>query len=126
MVKDSGLFLLGGSTEGGVRQYEPGSAVPVFFDEFEQDNAKTNQRTEDFLELLRSSSKSNRKYIIVKGSAPGRAVPYKFKTMACVSSIRVNLKSEADKNRFTILEVDRHRHLKINTKVYLRSMTTLT
>jgi putative DNA primase/helicase len=98
-------YFLGGSTEAGIRQAIRSDSIPVIFDEFETIDLRTNERVQTILELLRQSWSSSAG-VIVKGSAGGLAQNYNLNMAALVSSIRVSLQNDADRSRFSILELD--------------------
>ena len=103
----SHLYLQGASTEAGIRQSIKSSSIPIIFDEFESHDKETGARIDSIIELLRNSwSATSGK--ILKGSAGGVAVAYQLAFCACVASIRVGLKNDADKSRFSTLELEPH------------------
>lgn len=97
------LYLQGGSTEAGIRQSINADSKPVIFDEFET-SSQNKERIQQLIELLRQSWSSTQGYI-VKGSASGLSVQYSLAFAALVSSIRVNLCNDADRSRFSVLEL---------------------
>ena len=101
------IHLQGASTEAGIRQRIKSSSVPIIFDEFETTGEHSKARIQSCLELLRVawSSKSG---AVVKGSAGGHSVEYQVAFSALVSSIRVNLENDADRSRFSVLELEPH------------------
>jgi putative DNA primase/helicase len=100
------VFFNGATTEAGIRQEIGCDAKPLIFDEFETDDEKSGERVKVILELFRQAS-SETQGKIVKGSASGQSIAYQPRFCALVSSIRVNLTTEADKNRFTVCELAR-------------------
>lgn len=101
------LYLQGASTEAGIRQNMKASSIPIIFDEFESHDKDSAKRIDSVIELLRNSwSATSGK--ILKGSSSGVAVSYQLAFCACVSSIRPGLKNDADKSRFSVLELDPH------------------
>jgi putative DNA primase/helicase len=101
------LYLNNGTTEAGIRQQLSSDAVPVIFDEFETLNEGSKNRIESIMDLLRQSWSQGHSSII-KGSADGNVSIYQVAFCALVSSIRINLTNDADRTRFTILELDKH------------------
>lgn len=102
------LYLQGGSTEAGIRQTLKADCVPLIFDEFETDE-RNYDRIASLIELLRqtwSATQGN----IVKGSASGVATQYALTFPALVSSIRVTLENDADRSRFSVLELMDHQN----------------
>jgi putative DNA primase/helicase len=101
------IHLHGSSTEAGIRQTIKSSSLPVIFDEFETTGELSKIRVQNLVELLRVSwSASQGK--IVKGSAGGNAVEFELAFPALVSSVRVNLDNDADRSRFSVLELKPH------------------
>lgn len=101
------FYLQGGSTEAGIRQMIKADSIPIIFDEFETTNEASKQRVESIVELLRQSWSYTQGHI-VKGSATGEAQQYALGFAALVSSIRVVLTNDADRSRFSVLELDKH------------------
>lgn len=106
ILDEIGLFFQGQTTEAGIRQSVGKKSLPVVFDEFETNDEKSGQRIAALVELLRQASYESNAHI-TKGSANGESVSYNARFMAIVSSIGVNLINEADKNRFTVIELKR-------------------
>jgi putative DNA primase/helicase len=101
------FYLQGGSTEAGIRQMIKADSIPIIFDEFETTNESSKNRVESIVELLRQSWSYTQGHI-VKGSASGEAQQYALGFSALVSSIRVSLNNDADRSRFSVLELDKH------------------
>ncbi len=101
------IYLQGGSTEAGVRQFINGSSLPVIFDEFESTNDTTRARHDAILELTRNLWSATQGSI-AKGSATGQAMSYALACPVLLSSIRVTLSNDADRSRFSILELVPH------------------
>lgn len=101
------LFLQGGTTEAGIRQSIKADSLPIVFDEFETNSDFNNARNQSILELFRQTWSQTQGHI-VKGSAGGTASHYALSFAACVASIRVVLDNEADKSRFSILDLIPH------------------
>ncbi len=101
------LNVLGSSTEAGIRQAVKDVAIPVIFDEFETTDIRSSERVRSVVDLMRASW-SNTGGSLLKGTADGQSIEFRANFAALVSSIRVNLDNDADKSRFTILELDKH------------------
>jgi len=101
------LYLQGGATEAGIRQTVQYNSIPIIFDEFESTNMQTKERTQNIIELLRQTWSFTSGHII-KGSATGKPERYSLNFAALVSSIRITLENDADRSRFSILELDNH------------------
>ena len=96
----------GGTTEPGLRAALRSDAIPVLFDEFEQNDAQDKQNMQNVLAMARVASSEGGK--IIKGSAGGgEANQYEIRSMFCVSSINVGLVQGADKDRFCLLSLER-------------------
>lgn len=106
ILGENSYFFQGATTEAGVRQRMKCDAGALLFDEFETDDRKSSDRVESLLELFRQASfETDAK--VVKGSVSGRSVNYYLRFSALVSSIRLNLTREQDKNRFTVCEIEK-------------------
>lgn len=101
------LYLLGGTSEAAIRQSLLSDAVPVLFDEFETNGPKSAEHINACIELMRASW-SNSGGVIAKGGGNGIASYYQVQFSAIVSSIRTRLINDADKGRFTVLELAPH------------------
>jgi putative DNA primase/helicase len=108
ILGENSIAAEGNSTEAGLRQTLKHNALPIFFDEFETEEGKrTSENIAACLELMRSAWSSGGARIL-KGSATGTATSYNLQFSAIVSSIRLGLKNDADKSRFTVLELAPH------------------
>jgi len=108
----------GGTTEPGLRAALRSDAIPVLFDEFEQNDAQDKQNMQNVLSMARVASSEGGK--IIKGSAGGgEANQYEIRSMFCVSSINVGLVQGADKDRFCLLNLERGKNdwLQIEAKI---------
>ena len=99
----AGIFqsATGGTTEAGLRGTLKSDAIPVVFDEFEQNEARDKQIVQNVLSLARIASSEGGK--IYKGTTSGGANSFEIRSMFCVSSINVNLIQKADIDRFCVL-----------------------
>lgn len=100
------VSVKGATTEAGIRQTIRSDAMPLVFDEFETDDERSAERIRGLLELIRQASSEDDGFV-VKGSTSGKSVQYRVRFSALVSSIRLNLEREQDKNRFTVLDLER-------------------
>jgi putative DNA primase/helicase len=91
----------GGTTEPGLRGMLHSDAIPVVFDEFEQNEHRDKSIVQNVLQLARIASSDGGK--IYKGTATGGSVSYEIRSMFCVSSINVALIQKADVDRFCVL-----------------------
>lgn len=101
------IFAGGNTTEAGLRQEVSANAVPVLFDEFENNGQKSAESIQSVLDLMRLSW-SETQASIIKGSATGVASTYRARFAAIVTSIRQVSMSDADRSRFATLELDPH------------------
>ena len=91
----------GGTTEAGLRGTLCSDAIPVIFDEFEQNDQRDKQIVQNVLALARIASSEGGK--IYKGTTTGGANAFEIRSMFCVSSINVALIQKADVDRFCVL-----------------------
>lgn len=110
------LFAQGGSTEAGVRQTVKCDALPLMIDEFETTDETSKAKIAAIIELLRQTWSYTDGHV-VKGSSGGTASAYALNFPAIVSSIRTSLTNDADRSRFTILELAPHQDDKSHWKI---------
>lgn len=98
-----GMFegATGGTTEAGLRGQLRSDAIPVVFDELEQNEQKDKQTVQNILALARIASSEGGK--IYKGTTSGGSNSFEIRSMFCVSSINVALIQRADLDRFCVL-----------------------
>lgn len=101
------LFFQGSTTEPGIRQPLGGSRIPIIFDEFDVTGDFTHQRFAAIIDLLRNTW-SETEGRISKGTAGGNSIDYQLGFSALLASIRVSLSNDADRSRFSILELRPH------------------
>ena len=107
IIAEPCFYANGGSSEAGVRHDLKANAIPILFDEFETTGHTSAEKIAGVIELLRSSW-SESDAMIVKGSAGGNAVKFQLRSSAIVSSIRLGLKNDADRGRFSVIELAPH------------------
>ena len=100
------LTVQSNSTEAGIRQKLRQDARPVVFDEAEGEKHSDRQRMQSVLELARQAS-SDSLAEIAKGTAGGKALSFKVRSMFLMSSINVGLAQASDKSRFSVLTLVR-------------------
>ena len=102
-----GMFegATGGTTEAGLRGQLRSDAIPIVFDELEQNEQKDKQIVQNILSLARIASSEGGK--IYKGTATGGSNTFEIRSMFCVSSINVALVQRADLDRFCVLSLRR-------------------
>lgn len=108
MLGDQRRRATGGTTEAGMRQKIKADAVPVIYDEFETDTLESTQRVKQCIEFIRQASTDSGE--ILKGSLGGEAIQYKARFCAAVSAIRTHLTTQADRTRFTTVELQKVHH----------------
>lgn len=98
-----GMFegATGGTTEAGLRGQLRSDAIPVVFDELEQNEQKDKQQVQNILALARIASSEGGK--IYKGTTNGGSNTFEIRSMFCCSSINVALIQRADLDRFCVL-----------------------
>lgn len=96
------LFAQGNTTEAGLRQKLRSDALPVLFEESEQNEDKDRMRMQHVLSLIRQASTEShaRTY---KGTVGGHSMEFLIRSMFCLASIQVGIKHQADMERVTIL-----------------------
>lgn len=97
-------YIQGNSTEAGIRQKIKCDAIPVIFDESEQNNDREQSRVQNILSLIRQSSSESGARTL-KGTAGGESLDFLVRSMFCLSSIQVGIKHQADYERLTILNL---------------------
>jgi putative DNA primase/helicase len=104
MMNGCSIFAQGNSTEAGIRQTLQIDALPVFFDESEQNNEREGVRVQNIISLARQASTESAASTF-KGTVGGAAVFFKIRSMFMFSSIGVNMKSQADFDRLSVLSL---------------------
>jgi len=104
LLGSMGHHVQGESTEPGVRQTLKADAMPVVFDEAEQNEKRDNDRIQMILGLMRQAS-SESGAIVAKGTASGEAKTYKIRAMFCLASISAGIKQLADTTRISVLGI---------------------
>lgn len=102
LLGDTGLVVVGNTTEAGIRQALRSDARPVVFDEFESNERNDQQRVQNVLSLARIASFESRANLL-KGSPDGNIQSFTIRSMFLMSSIATALKQGADKTRFVQL-----------------------
>ncbi len=100
-----GIFkaATGGTTEAGIRGALRSDAIPVLFDEFEQNELKDKSLVQSVLALARVASSEGGQ--IIKGTATGGTAAYEIRSMFCFSSITVGIFQKADFDRICVLSL---------------------
>ncbi|MEY8688399.1 MAG: PriCT-2 domain-containing protein [Leptothrix sp. (in: b-proteobacteria)] len=98
------LFAQGNSTEAGIRQTLRADALPVLYDESEQNTEQERQRVQSIIALIRQSSTESQARTL-KGTAGGEAMGFHIRSMFCLASIQVGLRNQADIERMSQLNL---------------------
>jgi len=96
------LFAQGNTTEAGLRQKLRTDALPILFEESEQNEEKDRLRIQHVLSLIRQSSTESIARVY-KGTTAGQSMEFLIRSMFCLASIQVGMKQQADLERVTIL-----------------------
>jgi putative DNA primase/helicase len=96
------VYAQGNSTEAGIRQTLEMDALPVLFDESEQNDQAERMRVQAILALIRqASTESGAKTL--KGTQIGQAQGFMIRSMFALSSVQVGLRHQADIERMSVL-----------------------
>jgi putative DNA primase/helicase len=104
LLGETALDVQGSTTEAGLRQSLGSDAMPVVFDEIESQDAKSNARVQETLELARSASADDTGRII-KGSASHAAKEFQIRSCFAFSSITVGIDKSSDRRRVSVLSL---------------------
>lgn len=117
LLGDMVLEVQGGTTEAGVRQELRADALPVVFDEAEEDET-AGRRIQSVLALARQASSESGARTL-KGTIGGSALQFRVRSMFCLASIGGAVHTEADRSRISLLQLrgasqvgrdERHEH----------------
>lgn len=98
------IYAQGSSTEAGIRQTLLTDALPVLFEESEQNDERERLRMQSVLALIRqSSTESGAKTL--KGTQIGISQGYMIRSMFCMASVQVGLRHQADIERIAVLSL---------------------
>lgn len=98
------VYAQGNSTEAGIRQTLATDALPVLFEESEQNDERERLRMSAVLSLIRQSSTESAAKTL-KGSQTGEAQGFMVRSMFCLASVMVGLRHQADIERIAILNL---------------------
>lgn len=96
------VYAQGNSTEAGLRQHIRGDAVPVLFDEAEQNTGRETKSMQSVLSLVRQASSESGARTL-KGTSSGDGMTFHVRSMFCLASIQVGIQQQADRERLTVL-----------------------
>ncbi|MGO8916567.1 MAG: toprim domain-containing protein [Stellaceae bacterium] len=98
------LMVQGYSTEAGIRQKLRNDAIPVLFDESEQQSDQDSKRIQSILGLARQAS-SESDALTLKGTIRGDGMEFLIRSMFLLSSISIGIKYDADHDRIAKLHL---------------------
>lgn len=98
------VFAQGNSSEAGIRQTLKADALPVLFDESEQNNDREQARVQGILALIRQASTESQARTL-KGTAGGDSMSFHIRSMFCLASIQVGIQHQADVERLAVLSL---------------------
>lgn len=101
-VGDAKVFAQGNSTEAGIRQKLKADALPVLFDESEQNDDAEKRRMAPILALIRQASTESVAQTY-KGTISGDSMNFHIRSMFCLASIQAGMENKADQDRLTKL-----------------------
>lgn len=114
----------GATTEAGIRQHVQSNAIPVVYDEAEQDSPEAAARIAKIVELARSAW-DNTDSFIAKGTASGIGQWYRPYFSIVFSSIRVNLEKDADRSRISVLEINGKQNNQKSYKMFMEAINKI-
>lgn len=100
-------YVAGGTTEAGLRASVKNRALPIIFDEAEGETPEARKRMQSILDLLKMATREGGA-TTKKSDTNGNVSSYKIRSMALLSSIGVNLDSQADRTRFVVLDLKKY------------------
>lgn len=98
------LMAQGNSTEAGIRQRLRSDALPVLFDEAEQNDDKERARIQSILALARQASSESAAKTL-KGNQTGDGAEYHIRSMFAWAAIQAGIKMQADDTRIVVLNL---------------------
>lgn len=101
---DAKVFANGNSSESGIRQKLKADALPVLFDESEQNDEAEKRRMAPILALIRQASTESVAQTY-KGTISGESMNFHIRSMFCLASIQVGIENKADQDRLTKLSL---------------------
>lgn len=104
-LQDYALNVQSATTEAGLRQYLGNDALPIIFDEAEAENARSSDRMDHVMELMRQASTDTGARIL-KGSTGGKATAYSIRSAFAFASIGTAVRQQADKTRICVLSLN--------------------
>lgn len=99
---ETSLAVQSATTEAGLRQLLKHDAIPVVFDEAEEENQRASDRISNILGLARAASADDGG-IMAKGTSGGTAMTFTIRSCFAFASIGVPIKNQSDRGRVTIL-----------------------
>lgn len=103
VLGDCSIVTLGDSTKAGLSQSVEADALPIIFDEIENDSKFDEQRNDMVLRMARYSSSSQKGKTLKGTGDQSGAKGYVMRSCFCFSSISPSVKHYADYSRITLL-----------------------
>jgi hypothetical protein len=103
------LHLNGNTTEAGIRQELNSDAIPVLFDEAEQQSESEQKRIQNVLGFIRNGS-SDGGAKTLKGTQGGNSLQFESRSMFCLAATGSPLAKQADLERFQVLTLRPKNH----------------
>lgn len=104
LMGENAVFAQGNSSEAGIRQTLKADALPVLYDESEQNDEREKMRVQNIISLIRQASTDSQAQTL-KGTAGGDAMSFHIRSMFCLASIQVGLRHQADVERLAVLSL---------------------
>ena len=104
LLGEVSLYAQGNSTEAGVRQALGQDALPVLFDETEQNDQREAMRVQNIISLIRQASTESGARTL-KGTTGGDHIEFFVRSMFALASIQVGMKHQADYERLSVLSL---------------------
>jgi putative DNA primase/helicase len=104
LLGETALSVQGETSEAGLRQTLQHDALPVIFDEAEGADKRSQDRMQDVLGLMRSSSASDGG-IMLKGSSMGHSKSYRIRSCFAFASVAVQITQQSDRTRISVLSM---------------------
>jgi putative DNA primase/helicase len=102
LLAKTNINVQSATTEAGIRQTLNSDALPVVFDEAEQEGRRERERMQAVLELMRQASSENAAPI-KKGSSSHVAKSFNIRSQFLLISINVGLRQQADQSRVAVV-----------------------
>jgi putative DNA primase/helicase len=104
VIGDEVEYLGVGTTEAAIRASMGNKAIPILFDEAEGETSDARKRLQNILDLLKMATREGGA-ATKKSDAKGGVKTYMIRSMAMLSSVGVNISSQADQTRFAVFKL---------------------